>query len=99
MPLSGVLSGKSPGPGMDTRSLPEGYGTTMAALLPRDTNWMFLYWEITPNVKAGLAREHGADIFVKSRPAARVYDNSVPERDGPGYFDVPIMPEAGGGRI
>ncbi|OGR42276.1 MAG: hypothetical protein A2X35_00805 [Elusimicrobia bacterium GWA2_61_42] len=67
----------------------------MAALLPRDPNWMFLYWEITPSVKAGLAREHGADIFEKSRPVARVYDASLPEGDDPKYFDTPIMLEAG----
>ncbi len=63
MPSSGVLTEKENRPDTDSRSLPEGYGTTMAALLPRDPNWMFVYWEITPNSKARLERDHGPGIF------------------------------------
>lgn len=80
------------------RALPEGYGRTEAALLPRDPNWMFTYWEITEDRKRNIRRERGADIFEKSRPVVRVYDvTGVADFDGKNslrYFDIPVMLDA-----
>ena len=81
----------------DYRSLPEGYGVTEASLLPRDPNWMFIYWEVTADSKAEVCRKHGQDIFQKSRQVIRVYDvTGVGDigQAGQKYFDVPIMAEA-----
>ncbi len=92
MTSSGQIKKDNAAPELESRALPEGYGTTEAALMPRDPNWMFIYWEITDNSKANLCRKHGADIFNKSRPVIRVYD--VTGGDASKYFDIPVMLEA-----
>ncbi|MFA6434694.1 MAG: DUF4912 domain-containing protein [Elusimicrobiales bacterium] len=92
MTSSGQLKNRNPQPDSDYKSLPESYGNTEAALLPRDPNWMFIYWEITDNSKANLAREHGRDIFEKARSVIRVYD--VSDGQGRAYFDIPVMIDA-----
>lgn len=93
MPSSRVIADKNRQPDSESAALPQEYGVTMAALMPRDPNWMFVYWEITPNSKARLAREHGADIFEKGRQVLRVYD--LAHADGPArHFDVPVMLDA-----
>lgn len=74
MPSSGLLTDTNIQPDTDHRALPEGYGETMAAMLPRDPNWMFVYWEITGNSKARIANEHGPDIYQKSRQVLRIHD-------------------------
>ncbi|MBI4656337.1 MAG: DUF4912 domain-containing protein [Elusimicrobia bacterium] len=81
-----------------TASLPQGYGNTEGTLLPRDPNWMFIYWEITDASRNNLRKEHGQDLFDKSRPVIRVHDVTGIERfDGANsnrYFDIPIMLDA-----
>lgn len=93
MPSSGVIADKNIQPDSESAALPQEYGVTMAALMPRDPNWMFVYWEITPNSKARLAREHGPDLFEKGRQVLRVYD--LAHGDGSArHFDVPVMLDA-----
>lgn len=93
MPSSGVIADKNKQPDSESAALPQEYGVTMAALMPRDPNWMFVYWEITPNSKARLAREHGQDLFEKGRQVLRVYD--LAHADGPArHFDIPVMLDA-----
>jgi hypothetical protein len=86
------MGNKHQQPDSDYKSLPESYGNTEAALLPRDPNWMFIYWEITDNSKANIAKEHGHDVFEKARHVLRVYD--VTTTDSQKYFDIPIMIDA-----
>jgi len=78
------------------RGLPENYGNTEAALLPRDPNWMFVYWEITDNSRGLLRGEHGPDVFEKGKPVIRVHDMAGAADPGqpPRYFDVPITLDA-----
>lgn len=95
MPSSGLLTDTEVRPDTGHTALPERYGKTMAALLPRDPEWMFSYWEITPDSKARIAREHGLEIFEKTRQVLRVYDMSSSNGDGRRYFDVPVMFDAG----
>ena len=96
MTSSGHINKNNSGPEAEHKALPEGYGTTEAALLPRDPNWMFIYWEITENSRKNTCRQHGEDIFQKGRQVIRVYDVSgitnggAPSR----YFDIPVMLEA-----
>lgn len=93
MPSSGAITDKNIQPDTEHKALPQGYGETMAALMPRDPNWMFVYWEITPNSKARLAREHGSDLFKKGRQVLRVYD--LAHADGSArHFDIPVMLDA-----
>ena len=97
MTSSGHINKNNTDPVSDYKSLPEGYGNTEASLLPRDPNWMFIYWEITANSKAEVCKKHGADIFQKSKQIIRVYDvtdtgSIVPLNQK--YFDIPIMADA-----
>lgn len=94
MPSSGSLDDKNKQPDTGHDALPREYGETMAALLPRDPNWMFVYWEITPASRAGVVRAHGADVLEKSRQVLRVHDAASTGK-GPAYFDIPVMLEAG----
>lgn len=94
MTSSGQLNDKNSQPDLGSKSLPESYGNTEAALLPRDPNWMFIYWEITDNSKANIVREHGSDVFEKARPVVRVYDITQDDGKGSKYFDIPVMIDA-----
>ena len=94
MPSSGALLDKNIQPDSESAALPQEYGVTMAALMPRDPNWMFVYWEITPNSKARLARERGHDIFEKGRQVLRVYDIAHVDGHTGKHFDVPVMLDA-----
>ncbi|MDA8130228.1 MAG: DUF4912 domain-containing protein [Elusimicrobia bacterium] len=91
MTSSGRLNKENRGPEAEHKALPDGYGSTEAALLPRDPNWMFIYWEISDNSRVNLKRKHGADIFEKGRQVIRVHDAS----DGAkAFFDITVMHEA-----
>ena len=92
MTSSGQIKKNNTAPEAEHKALPEGYGTTEAALLPRDPNWMFIYWEITDNSKNNARKEHGGDIFEKGRQVIRVYD--VTGGEAAKYFDIPVMLEA-----
>jgi hypothetical protein len=77
----------------NANSLPEGYGSTEAVLLPRDPFWMFTYWELSENTLNRLIKEIGVDNFEKSKKVIRVHkigDNGMSD----GFFDVPIVLEA-----
>lgn len=93
MTSSGHINKGSTDPAADHKSLPEGYGTTEAILLPRDPNWMFLYWEITDNSKKEACRAHGAFIFQKGRQVIRVHQ-AVANDGADKYFDIPVMHDA-----
>lgn len=67
----------------------------MLSALPRDPNWIFVYWEITPAARARLVRTHGPDIFEASRQVLRVYDMAAREGGGPEYMDMPVMLDEG----
>lgn len=95
MPSSGVITAKDIQPDIDSVSLPGAYGVTMAALLPRDPDWMYIYWEITPDSRARIARGHGHDIFEKARQVLRVHDMAHPEGGSGKYVDIPVLLEAG----
>ena len=80
-------------PDYSSKSLPDGYGNTEAALLPRDPYWMFVYWEVCEKTKNNLISQIGKDTFDKSRSVIRVYE--VVEGDNTGkYFDVPVIMDA-----
>lgn len=93
MTTSGRINKGNTDPASDHNSLPDGYGATEAILLPRDPNWMFLYWEITGNSRKEACRVHGADIFQKGRQVIRVHKAAANAGDG-GYFDIPVMHDA-----
>ncbi len=96
MTSSGQIKNSDTAPEAAHKALPEGYGTTEAALLPRDPNWMFIYWEITGNSMETLRRDHGEDILKRGRQVIRVYDvsGSADGEQSGKYFDIPAMFEA-----
>lgn len=86
-----------PAPLPDTGSLPDSYGVTEAYLLPRDPLWMFIYWEITENSVNAIKKEHGTDVFSKSKSVIRIHDVSDVEFNGSNshkFVDVPAVFEA-----
>ncbi|HOI43518.1 MAG TPA: DUF4912 domain-containing protein, partial [Elusimicrobiales bacterium] len=97
MTSSGNIKPGSAQPDSSHKALPEGYGETEAVLLPRDPNWMYLYWEITEATRAGVRKAHGENVFDTSLQVVRVYDMTA--ADGAGgahhrYFDIPVRLEA-----
>ena len=97
MTSSGHIKKENTDPVPDYKSLPEAYGTTEAVLLPRDPNWMFIYWEITADSKAAVCKKYGQDIFEKSKQVIRVYDISGADAIDPAgqkFFDIPVMMDA-----
>ncbi len=53
---------------------PERYGVTRIVSLPRDPEWAFTYWEITPESEEQVLRRLGSEMYNKSRRIVRVYD-------------------------
>ncbi|HBA60298.1 MAG TPA: hypothetical protein DCZ92_05690 [Elusimicrobia bacterium] len=96
MTSSGHINKENTGPVPEHKALPEGYGTTEAVLLPRDPNWMFIYWEITDNAKAGVCKKYGQDIFERAKQVIRVYDitDAATDPGGQKYFDIPVRVDA-----
>lgn len=93
MTSSGQINNKNTAPEAEHKALPDSYGTTEASLLPRDPNWMFIYWEITENSKQEACRLHGEDIFKKGRQVIRVREVTADDAAGK-YFDIPVMHDA-----
>ncbi|OGS12434.1 MAG: hypothetical protein A2285_04565 [Elusimicrobia bacterium RIFOXYA12_FULL_57_11] len=93
MTSSGQINKNNTAPEAEHKALSDSYGTTEASLLPRDPNWMFLYWEITENSRQEICRLHGADIFQKSRQVIRVHEVTAAAGSGK-YFDIPVMHDA-----
>ena len=89
MTLSGKLTTNNSQPDSGHKSLPESYGSTEAALLPRDPGWMFVYWDITDASKARIAGEHGGDVFKKAGSVIRVYETASGR-----YFDISVKLDA-----
>jgi len=97
MTSSGRINKESIDPVPDNKSLPEGYGSTEAVLLPRDPNWMFVYWEVADKTKTEVCGKYGSDIFQKSKQVIRVYDITGAEAADTGgqkYFDIAVMIDA-----
>jgi len=97
MDSSSHINKENSDPVPEHKDLPEGYGTTEAVLLPRDPNWMFIYWEITDQTKAKACAKHGADIFERARQVIRVHDitaDGTTDTDGRQHFDNPVRLEA-----
>lgn len=74
--------------------LPDGYGTTLIVLLPRDPHWMFAYWEIADRTAAELKARHGDDLFRRSRAVLRMHETAASGQSLREPLDVEITLEA-----
>lgn len=74
-----------------SKELPWDYGDNRITLMPRDPNWLYVYWEINDQKKNELIGRYGDQIFNESHPVLRVYDITDIDFDGynsHNYFDV-----------
>ena len=53
---------------------PESYGVNRVRLLVRDPEWVFAYWDVSPETMKGLTRSLGERTFALSRLTLRVLD-------------------------
>ncbi|MGD0153621.1 MAG: DUF4912 domain-containing protein [Thermacetogeniaceae bacterium] len=60
----------------NTHGIPASYGDCQIAALPRDPNWLFVYWEINEAKREEIARHFGHWDWDQSRPVLRVYDTT-----------------------
>src|SRR3989344_8456960 len=79
---------ESPGPADWGSPIPDGYGETCAVLMPRDPEWMFIYWEISESTARELKARHGNDVFTACAPILRQM------RNGHHYSDVAVSLDA-----
>jgi hypothetical protein len=78
--------------------LQERYGETKIALLPRDTRWIYAYWEIDKTRKEEVKRKLGEKIFSRSNLNLRFYDVTDIIFNGKNahrQFDVKVDSEIG----
>jgi hypothetical protein len=78
--------------------LQERYGETKIALLPRDTRWIYAYWEIDEAKKEKVKRKRGEKIFSRSSLTLRFYDVTdiiFNGRNAHRQFDVKVDSEIG----
>jgi len=77
--------------------LPTHYGRTEAFLLPKDPDWLFLFWEITGLTYDYIKSQNGYDIFDRSKTIVRLHDTTNIIFDGfnsHSYTDTDIVFEA-----
>lgn len=69
--------------------MPVQYGRSMLHAMPRDPNWVYLYWEISDDHRNAVKNQRGDWIFETSTSMLRVYD-----ADGNVYQEVPVLLDA-----
>ncbi len=81
--------------------LPKKYGTDRVAIISRDPDWLFAYWEITPQGRDAARREMesvGGGESGASKTALRVYDITGVEFTGRNvrqHIDIEISDDIG----
>jgi len=78
--------------------LKERYGDTKIALLPRDTRWIYAYWEVDEASKKQVGKKRGEDIFSRSSLTLRFYDVTdiiFNGRNAHRQFDIKVNSEIG----
>lgn len=74
---------------------PRTYGENTIALMVRDPYWLFVYWELAPDLRRDLAARLGDDVLSGSRLVLRVYDVTDTDPDHPvSFHDIDIAPGA-----
>ncbi len=73
-----------------TGPLPQEYGVTRLALLPRDPRWMHAYWEIAPYTWEEARRNFGDDVS-RGRPVLRLHSDHEGRAQS---FDIDVHVDA-----
>lgn len=95
--LSSKMQGKrKPDYEINKSGLPETYADTKIVLLPRDPVWIYVYWEISQNVRNEISKQFGGEYNPDSL-VVRVYDITDVDFNGSNankYFDINVNPNA-----
>ena len=73
--------------------LPEYYHKTYLRALPKDPQWLFLFWEITEETIDNVKNSIGTERFETAKPVLRLLDITDIEYDGTNawkYFDITV---------
>lgn len=76
---------------------PDRYGVTKIVSLPRDPEWAYTYWEITPECEQQVMRRVGGEKYSQSRRILRIYDVTDIEFSGSNahsFNDIDVGPYA-----
>jgi len=88
------LSKRIAGPKYFFRSdIPDNYGDTYINAIPRDPEWVFVYWEISESSKNQLKNKIGEFLYNSSKRILRLYDITEIGKDiskATSYFDIEI---------
>jgi hypothetical protein len=68
---------------------PESYGVNRIRLLVRDPEWIFAYWDVSPEAMKELARSVGERVFALARLTLRIVD-----AEGGAASDIQLPPGA-----
>jgi hypothetical protein len=82
---------------VDHYDLPAHYGTTSLALIARDPNWIYAYWEIAPS-SLETVRKNIGERFHQAAFVLRMYDVTCVDFNGYNanhWFDIEVGPQAG----
>lgn len=69
--------------------LPDTYNEDRLALLVRDPEWLFAYWDLSAATLENFREKHGEQIFNESISTLRVYDITE-NGNAPRYFDIEL---------
>ena len=73
--------------------LPESYNRTYVRALPKDPNWLFVYWEMSEETIETLRNKMGIEQFEAAKPVLRLLDITDIDYNGTNawkYFDIRI---------
>jgi hypothetical protein len=73
--------------------IPDVYNDTYMRALPRDPEWIFVYWEISESSRSGLKGKMGEAAYHSSKKLLRLYDVTDRNYDGSNaqsYTDIEI---------
>lgn len=73
--------------------LPHAYGVDRLALMARDPNWLYAYWEITATKQDEFLRNYGPGAWSSTHPVLRVYDVTGVDfngRNAKRYIDIHV---------
>lgn len=78
--------------------LPGSYGVDRLALLVRDPNWLYAYWEITATRQEEFSHQFGPKTWAMSKPLLRIYNvtgiNNFDGTNANSYMDININEHA-----
>ncbi len=73
--------------GEKNADLPREYKRTRLVVMPRNSQWMYAYWEIAPYTWEDVKHHFGTEVQFEGHPILRFYSENMGLRD---TFDVPV---------